>query len=128
MILLDTHAWIWWTTESRSLSAPARRAIRRSDDLGVSIISCWEVAMLVEKGRLSFSYDVQNWIDLALQRPRVRLIPIDPKIAVLSTRLPGDFHADPVDRLLVATCLTYGIPLLSKDQQIKNWKQIPVIW
>ena len=128
MILLDTHAWIWWVAEPRRLSAKARRAIQQSDDLGVSVISCWEVAMLVEKGRISFNRDVQSWIDLALQRPKIRLISIDPQIAVLSTRLPGEFHADPVDRMLASTCLTYGVPLISKDRQIKNWKQIPVIW
>lgn len=49
MILLDTHAWIWWVTESPNLSSRARRTITRSDELGVSAISCWEVAMLVAK-------------------------------------------------------------------------------
>ncbi len=128
MILLDTHAWIWWVTESSSLSAGAKRAIARSDELGISVISCWEVAMLVAKQRIGFNIDVQAWIDLALQRPQVRLIPLDPTIAVLSIRLPGEFHPDPVDRMIVATCLTYGVPLVSKDQSIASWGHISVIW
>ena len=128
MILLDTHAWIWWVTESSSLSPGARRAIGRSDELGISVISCWEVAMLVAKQRIGFSIDVQAWIDLALQRPKIRLIPLDSAIAVLSTRLPGELHSDPVDRLIAATCMTLGIPLVSKDQSITAWGHISVIW
>ena len=128
MILLDTHAWIWFVTESPNLSRPAAKATSESEDLAVSIISCWEVAMLVAKQRIGFSMDVQDWIDAALQQPKIRLIPLDPKIAVLATRLPGDFHADPVDRFLGATCLTYGMPIVSKDRQIRDWGQIKVIW
>jgi len=128
MILLDTHAWIWWAGESPRLSPRARQAIDETDELGISVISCWEVAMLVSKQRIGFSIDVQDWIDLALQRPKARTIPLDPRIAVLSTRLPGDFHADPADRLIVATCLTYGIPLITRDQRIANWQQVSVIW
>ena len=128
MILLDTHAWIWWVAESPRLSRGAGQAIAEADELGISIMSCWEVAMLVAKQRIGLNLDVQDWIDLALQRPKVWLIPIDPGIAVLSTRLPGGFHADPVDRLLAATCLTYGIPLVSKDRAITDWRHISVIW
>lgn len=128
MILLDTHAWIWWTTESPKLSQNARQSIEDAKDLGVSIISCWEVAMLVSKGRIGFHVDVKTWIDFALQRPKIRLLPINAEIAVLSTRLPGTFHADPVDRFLAATCLTHGIPLVSKDEKITNWQQITIIW
>lgn len=128
MILLDTHAWIWWAVESANLSARAKQTMSQSDELGVSVISCWEVAMLVGRGRISFAIDVQEWVDLALQRPKIRLIPIDPRVAVLSTRLPGEFHSDPVDRLIVATCLTYGVPLISKDRPIAEWGRISVIW
>ncbi len=71
MILLDTHAWIWCVTESVRLSGIAAQAIAQADSLGVHIISCWEVAMLVEKGRIGFKQDVAEWVDLALQRPKV---------------------------------------------------------
>jgi len=105
MILLDTHAWIWWTAESPKLSVRAKEAAERADRLGVHIISCWEIAMLSEKGRISFNMDVANWIDLALQRPKITLLPFEPQIAVLAARLEG-FHGDPADRFLAATCLT----------------------
>ena len=128
MILLDTHAWIWLVSESPNLSRGAAKAADDADDLAVSIISCWEVAMLVSKQRIGFSMDVQDWIDAALARPKVRLIPLDPRITVLATRLPGEFHADPVDRFLAATCLAYGMPIISKDARITDWGQIRVIW
>ena len=128
MILLDTHTWIWWVSESSQLSAKARRAIQETEDAGVSIISCWEVAMLVARGRIGFTLDVKVWIDRALQRPKIRLLPIDPEIAVLSTRLPGSFHADSVDRLLAATCMTHGVPLVGMDERIAAWGQIACVW
>lgn len=84
--------------------------------------------MLVAKNRIGFKIDIQDWVELALQRPKIQLLPIDPKIAVLSTRLPGDFHEDPADRLIVATCLIHGAPLVSKDKRITEWGYIPVTW
>ena len=124
MILLDTHAWIWWTSESIKLSKNAVKEIQGTDRIGVSIISCWEVSMLVAKQRIGLNMDVQDWVDMALDFPKIQLIPIDPKSAVLSSRLPGSFHGDPADRIIVATCLNMGIPLITKDKRIAQ----PVIY
>ncbi len=128
MIILDTHAWIWWTNESTNLSVKALDAIQETDLIGIPAISCWELAMLVSKRRMGLSMDVQVWIDLALQRPKVKLLPLTPEIAVLSTRLPGDFHGDPSDRLIVASSLVHRSPLVSKDEKIQNWQYLQVIW
>lgn len=84
--------------------------------------------MLVAKGRLGLSVDVQVWIDRALQRPKVILLPLTPEIAVVSTRLPGDFHGDPADRLIVATSSVHKAALVSKDEKIQQWGYIQVIW
>lgn len=84
--------------------------------------------MLVEKGRLVLSLDVLDWIRTALSRPGIRLLDLDPETAVLSTRLPGEFHGDPADRLIVATCMKYGAPLINRDRQINEWGRIRVIW
>ncbi len=84
--------------------------------------------MLVAKRRIGLNMDAQEWIDTALKFPRVMLVSLEPRIAVLATRLPGEFHADPVDRFIAATCLTYGISLVSKDQKIADWEHISVIW
>jgi PIN domain nuclease of toxin-antitoxin system len=128
MIILDTHAWIWWTNESIKLTPRAKERIQQTDLIGISAISCWELAMLVAKGRLGLSMDVQIWLDLALQRPNMILLPITPEIAVLSTRLPGDFHGDPADRLIVASSLVQKAALVSKDEKIQKYSHLEVIW
>lgn len=128
VIILDTHAWIWWVTESASLSKSARKAAHEAELLGVSIISCWEVAMLVAKGRIGFSIDVKSWLNKALARPKVKLLDLDVDIVTEATRLSEGFHGDPADRLIVATCLKYGVPLITKDEKIRAWKQMGTIW
>ncbi len=128
MIILDTHAWLWWTNESTNLSPDAYTAIEQAEMLGIPAICCWEIAMLVAKSRIGLSMDVQAWIDIALQRPNVRLLSLTPEIAVLATRLPGDFHGDPADQLIVATSLTFQAPLISKDRKIQQWGHLQTIW
>ncbi len=128
MIILDTHAWVWWLTEDSKLSVKSTEAIENNSIIGIPAISCWELAMLVSKNRIRLSMDVQIWMDLAFQHSKVQLLPISPEIAVLSTRLPGEFHGDPADRLIVASCLVYKAPLISKDEKIQKWGYLPVIW
>jgi len=129
MIVLDTHTWIFWVNDDTDeLSQNALNRIQSEDTLGISIISCWEVAMLVAKERLKLSIDVQLWVNQALKYPGIKLLPIDPEIAVLSTRLPGAFHGDPADRIIVASCMQNHAPLISKDKKIIKWGNINVIW
>jgi len=128
MIILDTNAWIWWMTESPALSPQALATVGQNSTIGIPSICCWEVAMLVAKGRLTLAMDVQIWLNISLDHPKTQLLPLNPEIAVLSTRLPGNFHNDPADRLIIATCLTYQAPLLSKDSLIQKWGYINVIW
>jgi PIN domain nuclease of toxin-antitoxin system len=128
MIILDTHAWFWWLTESPKLSVKSAETIQNNTIIGIPAISCWEIAMLVSKNRIGLSMDVQIWIDLAFQHPKTQLLPLSPEIAVLSTRLPGDFHGDPADRLIVASCLVHKTPLISKDEKIQKWGYLPIIW
>lgn len=129
MIVLDTHAWFFWVNDNTELlSDAALKSIESESTLGVSIISCWEIAMLVSKERLKLNLDVMLWIKQALKYPGIKCLPIDPEIAVLSTRLPGTFHGDPADRLIVATCMYHQASLISKDRQIQKWGNIRVIW
>lgn len=129
MILLDTHAWIPWVAEDyHFLSKAAIKAIKKAESLGVSAISCWEVAMLSSKKRLTLQLDVQDWVEIALKRPGIQLMNLDPEILVLSTRLPGEFHPDPADQMIAATALKYGIPLVTKDKYIHQWGHIETIW
>ncbi|GAB1351649.1 type II toxin-antitoxin system VapC family toxin [Erysipelotrichia bacterium] len=128
MIILDTHAWIWWTTDSSNLSEKASKAIKNASRIGIPAICCWEIAMLEAKKRIGLSMDVQVWIDLALQKNKVQIVPLSPEIAVLSSRLPGEFHGDPADRLIVATSLALKAPLVSKDCKISSCGFVRTIW
>lgn len=129
MIVLDTHAWIFWINDNLDqFSENGLQLLESTDTLGVSVISCWEVAMLVAKNRLHFAVSIETWIHKSLRYPGVKLLPLDPDIAILSTRLPGDFHGDPADRMIVATCMQHQSPLLSKDNRIQKWGHIPVVW
>jgi len=139
VILLDTHVVIWWANGDRlRLSANALAAIDQeienagqpggSAGLLVSAISCWEVAMLVNRGRLALSLDVQRWLALLASHPAVRLLALDPAVAVAATRLPEPFHADPADRFLVAQARELGISLLSADSKIRSYGQVQSLW
>ncbi|MYD72396.1 MAG: type II toxin-antitoxin system VapC family toxin [Acidobacteria bacterium] len=118
MIVLDTHALIWAVDGDPRLGRTARATLDEAggtDGIGVSAITPWEIALLVEKGRLRLGCDAGTWIDSALDLPGVRLLPIEPAIAIDSVRLPGSFHADPADRLILATARYSRAPLLTAD-------------
>jgi PIN domain nuclease of toxin-antitoxin system len=139
VILLDTHALIWWADgDHQRLSAAALATIDQeiesagrpdgSRGLLVSAISCWEVAMRVNRGRPALSFDVEHWLALLSSHPAVRLLALDPAVAVASTRLPEPFHADPADRFLVAQARELGIPLLSADSKIRAYGHVRSHW
>ena len=124
MIVLDTHALVWAVDGDPRLGRAARAAIEeveRTDRIAVSAITPWEIALLADRGRLRLGCDVAVWIDTALGLPGVRLIPIAPAIAIDSVRLPGSFHADPADRLIVATARYCSAPLLTADRAILEY-------
>jgi len=130
MIVLDTHIWIWRVNGSAEL-APAKEQViasREREGLGVSAISCWEVAKLVEKGRLVLSLPVDQWIDQALRYPGIRLIPLTPRIAVASTQLPQPFHKDPADQIIVATARELEAPLATDDRNILSHPHVKLAW
>lgn len=128
LIVLDTHAWIWYSTEDARLSRRARDRIRKADRLGVHPVSCWEIAMLVEHKRLRFSMDVGAWVDAALQRPKVELLPFLPAAAVRAAGLGAGFPEDPADRFIVATALELRAPVATSDRAIEEWGKVSVIW
>ena len=91
-------------------------------------MSCWEVAMLTHRGRLALNMEVEQWLALVAALPAVQLLPLDPLVAVLATRLPEPFHADPADRFLVAQARHLGIPLLSADSRILVYPHVRSLW
>jgi PIN domain nuclease of toxin-antitoxin system len=94
--------------------------------LGISAISCWEVAKLVEYGRLTLPLPVLDWLDQALAYPGMRLLELTPRIAVESTQLPGTFHRDPADQLIVATARIYTCPLVTLDGRIRAYPHVQI--
>jgi PIN domain nuclease of toxin-antitoxin system len=128
VILLDTHAWLWWSTASRRLSRKAAKAIDSADALGVCAISCWEVAMLVAKGRLVLDRDAEDWLDLALRLPRVQLLALTPRIAARSARLAAGSLKDPADCMIVAAAMDQGCPLVSRDGRVRQIPSVRVVW
>ena len=121
MILLDTHVLVWSVDGHPRLGVAAGARIeetRRTDRVGVSAMTPWEIALLVEKGRLRLAMEVAAWMETVLGAQGIDLLPIEPAIALDSVRLPGGFHADPVDRLIVATARHWGVPLLTADRTI----------
>ncbi len=129
MILLDTHIWVWLVSASPPLNPQLIQLIEKHQaaGLGVSIISCWEVAKLVEKGRLTLNRPVGDWISAALSYPHVTLLPLTPEIIVDSTQLPVGFHTDPADQMIVATSRILGLPLLTVDSKILAYPHVSLV-
>lgn len=119
--LLDTHVWIWWMLRTDDLEP---MVLKRLDDLArgsrplLSAMSLWEMAMLVERGRVVLKGDLRRWLRVAAGPETVEVVPITPDIAAASASLPSSFHRDPADRLLVATAKVRGCPVLTHDERI----------
>ena len=129
MILLDTHVWVWWVHgDSRLTQTQADRiAQAEADAIGVSIISCWEVAKLVEYGRLDLDAEIREWLSDALSYPGITLLPLTPDIVAESTQLPGEFHRDPADQMITATARVYQAPLLTSDEKLTRYPHVQTI-
>jgi PIN domain nuclease of toxin-antitoxin system len=129
VIVLDTHVWVWWVAGVGDLTENQISAIRRGEreGIGVSAISCWEVAKLVELGRLQLDRAVEDWLDLALSYPGARLLGLTPIIAAKSTSLPGNFHRDPADQIIVATALNNECALVTSDGRIIAYEHVDTI-
>ncbi len=128
LILLDTHAWLWWVSEPSLLSRFAAKAIEGADVIGVSAISCFEVATAVSKARISLDRDILEWIEEALAFPHVELVALSPRIALKATQLGRQFHGDPADRLIVATAIMESASLVTKDLRIRKYPGVVLIW
>jgi len=98
VIVLDTHVWVWWVLDDGRLAKTQKDIIEanESGSIGVSAISCWEIAKLVQKKRLELPVPLKDWLRQALNYPAVRLLELTPEIAIQSTQLPGDFHKTPL--------------------------------
>lgn len=129
MILLDTHALIWAVGDPSQLSKTAEQVINeasQSGGLAISAISLWELAWLASNARINFTGTVEDFVERMSSRTAIR--PITTKIAVLANQFPPTYSRDPSDRLIGATALSEGIPLVTKDRAIRQFSQIKTIW
>ena len=126
MIVLDTHIWVWWVHGDAAMPASIGTLLDSSEQTGLALsaISCWEVAKLVEHGRLTLPCPVVDWLQQALSYPGVRLIELSPRICVESTQLPGEFHRDPADQIIVATARVLDAPLVTVDGKILQYGHV----
>ena len=125
-LMLDTHVWLWLAAGTPEKLRPATRKVLErasvSSPLLVSIVSVWEVALLESKKRLRLPMPVNEWVERALDRPEIRLIGLEHASTVIdSCRLPGDFHPDPADRLLVATARRENAVFVTQDRKILEY-------
>lgn len=127
MIVLDTHAWLWWLGGATRLGRRAARRIESADSIGVPAVCCFEVAAAVQRGRIGLDRGVLEWLDAALAAPRVILLPLTPRIAVRASAL-SEFHGDPADRLIVATAIESGAPLITRDTAIRRSRLVETVW
>jgi PIN domain nuclease of toxin-antitoxin system len=131
VIVLDTHVLVWWVTGDPQVSHAARTAIESAKEPGqilVSTISALEIAMLVDRGRLALAMDVDDWFNTVKAIEQIHFVPVDVELATKSVSLPGEFHKDPSDRIIVATARKFAMPLITKDEKIRNYPHIRTIW
>lgn len=129
--LLDTHTWIWWQMNPSKLSEKVTQLIldtENYDELLLSAISPWEFCKLLEKHRLGISCTPEDWLSLALNMYKLRLIGLTPRIAYQSTVLPQPFHNDPGDQIIVATAREENATILTKDDKILDYKYVKSAW
>ncbi len=128
MLVLDTHIWLWWVHGDSQLPASYHDYIQAQEThgLGISAISCWEVAKLVEYNRLTLALPVIDWLDQALAYPGIQLLELTPRIAVESTQLPDTFHRDPADQIIVATARVYSCALVTLDRRIRAYPHVQI--
>ena len=131
MIVLDTHAWIWFLSNPENLSQRANKAVNnavKDKSVLISSISAWELALLVKKKRLKLTLEVTDWIAKSESLSFIQFVPVTNSIAVKSVNLPLPLHPDPADRIIIATALSVGAPVITKDKKLLGYSLIKTIW
>lgn len=130
MILLDTHAWLWWLDDPDRLSSPARQAIDDAvadDAVHISAISAWEVAMLIQKGRLDIGRSADDLVAATGALAFVHFVDVDPRVAVRSVTVDLP-QPDPADRLIAATADFLGLALVTADRHLRDAAWLRTVW
>jgi PIN domain nuclease of toxin-antitoxin system len=131
MALLDTHVLLWWFDRSKRLSRNQQRTLARNNpdhSLGVADTSLWEIALLVEAGRVRLALPIDEWLARATAAPRVEICPVTPAVASEVAALESTRGWDPADLIIVATARVLGVPLVTSDTRIIDSKLVRTIW
>jgi len=130
MILLDTHTWWWSLSEPERLSKKALEAIKqvKADQRAIASISIWEFAMMAKRKKIELKITADQWLDYALKKTGLEVFELSPQIALESCDLPGRFHDDPADRIIVATARIYALELITKDKKILDYPHVQAVW
>ena len=126
-LLLDTHIWVKYINGDAGVKLETIEIIDAAREKGaafVSVISVWEVAMLVRKSRLLLPIGVEGWVRRAFELPGIQLLGLSPAIAIESVYLPDAMHKDPSDRILVASARVEDLTLLTRDAAILRFGRI----
>jgi PIN domain nuclease of toxin-antitoxin system len=128
--LLDTHVVLWWFDRPKRLSRDQERTLAQNNPrhpLGVADTSRWEIALLVEAGRVRLALPIGDWLARATAAPRVEVYPVTPSIASEIVSLESTRGWDPADRIIIATARVLGVPLVTSDTRIIDSKLVPTI-
>jgi len=125
-VVLDTHVVQWWSAEPERLSREAADAVSAADELAVAAITWFELAWLGHRGRIVVNIPVRSWLDQL--GGHLRTLGITPAIADAAVNLPEGFPADPADRLIYATATEHGLPLVTKDTQLRRRPGSIAVW
>jgi PIN domain nuclease of toxin-antitoxin system len=130
MILLDTHVWWWSVSEPEKLSEGAYKKIQETSPghRTISSISIWEFAMMASRKKIELKMAPGEWLAYALGKTGIKVMEISPDVALDACNLPGEFHKDPADRIIVATARVNNMQLVTKDERILNYSQVNTVW
>jgi PIN domain nuclease of toxin-antitoxin system len=126
-LLLDTHIALWLDSGNERLRPATRDLIDKCWQNGGSIllsaVSAWEIALLVDTGRLYLDLSVEAWLERFSKRPGIDAIPLSHHAAARAYRLHHLEHRDPADRLLIATSIELSCPLVTYDARILHFAE-----
>lgn len=127
--LLDTHIWLWMVDDLQQIPERILPIVSSAENypLCLSAISVWEVAKKVSLGKLQISIPIRDWIMKATRSPFIDLVPLSIDISLESTMLPGAFHRDPADQMIVATARHLDLTLLTTDQRILDYRHVKTV-
>jgi PIN domain nuclease of toxin-antitoxin system len=129
VIVLDTHAWLWWIAAPDRLSSAAATTIEEAPRLGVSTLSAWEIATLARRGRISLDRDIRLWVRQAFAQPRVVALAPGLEVAVAAALLDAEaFPGDPIDRMIYATARDAGATLVTRDRALRGFDPAHTVW